>query len=525
VAIIHATKIPRLEFNKVIFPSMLIDTYGAIIFKNLFIKKYFGALKMVKAQRKTTTLVEIPQSTRATMRVPVRIYSDEFLFNQMQRDETLEQGMNVACLPGIEKFAIVLPDGHQGYGFPIGGVAAFNFDKGIISPGGVGYDINCGVRLITTSLDKNKVMPVIVKLVDILFKNIPSGVGSKGKLRLNYDEFDSVLELGAKWAVEQGYGIKEDLECMEEKGCISPAIPSRVSHRAKTRGLPQLGTLGAGNHFLEIQVVDTIFDKEIGKKFGITHEGQIVVMLHCGSRGLGHQVCSDYIKTMLSAARKYGINLPDKELACAPLNSPEAKKYLEAMNCAVNYAFCNREVMTHWIRESFMKVFKEMDYKDMKLVYDVCHNIAKIEEHRVDGETKKVCVHRKGGTRAFGKGRKEIPGKYRDVGQPVIIPGDMGTASYLLVGTEKAMEETFGSTCHGAGRVMSRSKAIKRFYGNAVLRDLKKHGIYIRATHSKILAEEAPDAYKDISKVIETVHNAGLSRKIAKFRPLGVTKG
>lgn len=455
------------------------------------------------------------------MPVPVRVYATEKLFRGME-EGVFKQAMNVSKLPGIQKASLVMPDGHYGYGFPIGGVAAFDLEKGIISPGGVGYDINCGVRLLTTNLTEDEIRPKLRELVDNLFRNIPSGVGKKSHLRISESELDEVSVSGARWAVEKGFGREDDLKHIEENGSIKGADPEKVGKRAKERGRPQLGTLGAGNHFLEVQKIDKIFDKEIAEKFGITSTDQITVMIHCGSRGFGHQVADDYIKVMLSAAQKYGISLPDKELAYAPLNSKEARNYLSAMYCAVNYAFCNREVITHWVRETFSKIFKN---SELKLTYDVCHNIAKFEGHKVNGENKELCVHRKGATRAFPAGRKEIPQTYRDVGQPVIIPGDMGTASYVLIGTDKAMEETFGSTCHGAGRVMSRHGAIRRFRGTDIQKKLEARGQVVRATHPKILAEEASEAYKDIAEVIRSVEMSRISKAVARVVPLGVAKG
>lgn len=461
------------------------------------------------------------QFQEADMPVPVRVYATEKLFRGME-EGIFKQAVNVSKLPGIQKASLVMPDGHYGYGFPIGGVAAFDLEKGIISPGGVGYDINCGVRLLTTNLTEDEIRPKLRELVDNLFRNIPSGVGKKSHLRISESELDEVSVSGARWAVEKGFGREEDLKHIEENGSIKGADPEKVGKRAKDRGRLQLGTLGAGNHFLEIQRVDKIFDKEIAEKFGITFTDQITVMIHCGSRGFGHQVADDYIKVMLSAAQKYGISLPDKELACAPLNSKEARNYLSAMYCAVNYAFCNREVITHWVRETFSKIFGN---SELKLTYDVCHNIAKFEEHKVNGEIKELCVHRKGATRAFPAGRKEIPQTYREVGQPVIIPGDMGTTSYVLIGTDKAMEETFGSTCHGAGRVMSRHGAIRRFRGTDIQKKLEAKGQVVRATHPKILAEEASEAYKNIDEVIRSVEMSGISKAVAMVVPLGVAKG
>ncbi|ODS42666.1 MAG: RNA-splicing ligase RtcB [Candidatus Altiarchaeales archaeon IMC4] len=456
------------------------------------------------------------EANEPDMNVPVRVYATDKIFKGME-EGIFRQAKNVAMLPGIRKASLVMPDGHYGYGFPIGGVAAFDLEEGVVSPGGVGYDINCGVRLLTTDLTVDEIRPKLHELVDGLFNNIPSGVGSEGKLRLNESDLEGACMGGSRWAVEQGFGLKEDLDHTEENGSIAGADFSKMSDRAKKRGKPQLGTLGSGNHFLEIQSVDKIFDADVAKKFGITKEGQVTVMVHCGSRGLGHQVADDYIKIMLSAAKKYGIKLPDSELACAPLESREASDYLAAMYCAVNYAFANRQIITHWVRETFDRILKT----DVKLVYDVCHNIAKFEEHDI-GE---VCVHRKGATRAFAAGRKEIPSAYRDTGQPVIVPGDMGTASYVLVGTDTAMSETFGSVCHGAGRLMSRTQAKKEFRGADIKRALEKKGEVIRAKSPEVLAEEVSAAYKDIDEVVRSVETAGLSRAVARVTPLGVAKG
>jgi len=457
----------------------------------------------------------------ADMPVPVRIYANDKIFSGME-EGVFRQAINVSKLPGIQKASLVMPDGHYGYGFPIGGVAAFDLEEGIVSPGGVGYDINCGVRLLATNLSEKDVRPHLRQLIDGLFDSIPSGVGEKSNLRLTEKELDEVSTQGARWAVEKGLGRQEDLKHIEENGCMRGADPSKVSKRAKERGRPQVGTLGAGNHFLEVQKVEKIFDREIAEKFGIKEEGQVTVMVHCGSRGFGHQIADEYIRVMLEASHRYGIKLPDAELACAPLSSKEAKDYISAMYCAVNYAFCNRQVITHWVRETFDKIYPGCE---LDLIYDVCHNIAKFEEHELDGEKKELCVHRKGATRTFAAGRKEIPEVYRDTGQPVMIPGDMGTASYVLVGTKTAMEETFGSTCHGAGRTMSRAGAIRKFRGTDIQKRLEAKGEVIRATHPKVLAEEASEAYKDINEVVKSVEAAGISRIVARVVPMGVAKG
>ncbi len=456
------------------------------------------------------------------MKVPVVIYATEKLKEQMKRDRTFWQAQNVAQLPGIVGASFVMPDGHEGYGFPIGGVAAFD-ETGVISPGGVGYDINCGVRLLTTPLASEEVKPKIRELMKELFDNVPSGVGSTGKLRITKEELDKAVTEGVYWAIEKGYGNEEDAKHCEEEGCMKGADPKNVSETAKKRGLPQFGTLGAGNHFLEVQEVDKIFDEKVAKAFGI-FEKQVVVMVHCGSRGFGHQICDDYIRVMLEASRKYNISLPDRELCCAPVNSPEAEKYVSAMKCAVNYAFNNRHIIAHWVREVFAKMFGKNVADEMKTVYDVCHNIAKLEEHEVDGKRKMLWVHRKGATRAFWAGRPEIPQAYRNVGQPVIIPGCMGTASYLLVGTEGG-KECWGTTCHGAGRTMSRNEAIRRYRPRDVIAELEKKGIVCFAASRDVVSEEAPPAYKDIDEVVRSVELAGISKIVSRHVPLGVAKG
>jgi tRNA-splicing ligase RtcB len=432
----------------------------------------------------------------------------------------------MAMLPGIVGKALAMPDIHWGYGFPIGGVAATDAENGVISPGGVGFDINCGCRLVRTKLhiddlDENKIR----NLVDEMFKNVPSGLGSKAKVGLNRNQLKGVIELGARWAVENGYGWEEDIKYLEENGCLQTADLSKISEKALQRGAPQLGSLGAGNHFLEIQKVGEIFDSKSAKVYGIEKIGQICVMIHTGSRGFGHQVCTDHLRVLEQAVKKYNIWLPDRQLACAPVNSPEGISYFKAMACAANFAWANRQMIVHWIRESFEKVLNQKaEDLDMGIVYDVCHNIAKLEEHEIDGKKQKVYVHRKGATRSFGPDRKEIPLKYCDVGQPVLIPGDMGTESYLLRGIKSA-KETFGSTCHGAGRVLSRHKALQKWRGEEVVRNLKNKGIYVHAASWKVAAEEAPGAYKDIRNVVDIAHGAGLSSKVVRFIPLGVVKG
>jgi len=470
---------------------------------------------------------EIPQKYKPQMKVPARIFSDEVLLEKMKSDLTLEQAANVACLPGIYKYSIVLPDGHQGYGFPIGGVAAIDYEEGVVSPGGVGYDINCGVRLLRTDLSYNDVKPRLKELVDTLFRMVPSGLGSRGHVRLSMRELDEVLASGVEWAVAHGYGWEEDLDRIEERGSMKIADPDKVSDTAKRRGSAQLGTLGSGNHFLEIQVVDKIYNPEVAKAFGITHEGQITVMIHTGSRGLGHQVCSDYLRIMERAVRRYGIKLPDRELAAVPVKSREGEAYMAAMAAAANFAWTNRQMIMHWVREAFRKVFKQSpEDLGMHLVYDVAHNIAKIEEHIVDRNVKrKVVVHRKGATRAFPRGHPAVPAIYRNVGQPVLIPGSMGTASWVLVGTETAMRITFGSTAHGAGRYLSRAAAVRTWRPREVAVQLEKKGVILRAANARVIAEEAPGAYKDVDRVVEVSHRVGIATKVARLVPIGVTKG
>ena len=465
-------------------------------------------------------IYEVPLDRQKGMRVPGRIFISETLVDKIE-EGTIDQVANVATLPGIVKYSMAMPDAHLGYGFPIGGVAAFREDGGVISPGGVGFDINCGVRLIRTNLKAGQVSPMISNLVEDLFHDVPSGVGAKSRLRISDHELEQVFTRGAEWAVDAGFGVKEDLEHCEENGCLEGADPKQVSLKARKRGRPQLGTLGSGNHFLEIQRVDEIFDFDLAEKFGL-FEGQITVMIHCGSRGAGHQICTDHLKVLNKAVQKYKIALPDKQLACAPLGTPEAENYFGAMVSAANYAWANRQIINHWTREVFQRYFDDVE---MDLVYDVAHNVAKIEEHEVEGSKERLYVHRKGATRAFGPGKPEIPKAYRDAGQPVLIPGSMGTASYVLCGGERAMELTFGSACHGAGRIMSRTQAKKTYAGLEVKDALSKRGIKVMATHPKMLAEEAPEVYKPSSEVVDVVHNLGIARKVAKLMPLGVSKG
>lgn len=482
-------------------------------------------VKPKEIKRISEVVWEIPKTYKKNMRVPARIYATKQLLDSMD-EGVFEQITNVACLPGIQKYAICMPDGHWGYGFPIGGVAAFDFENGVISPGGIGFDINCGMRLVRTNLRLEDVKPKLKDLVDLLFKIVPAGVGASGFVKLNNSQFDEVMVKGARWCVEHGYGWKEDLERIEEHGAIKGADPSKVSRKARERGIDQLGTLGSGNHYLEIQVVDKIFDPNLAPAFGIEEEGQIVVMVHCGSRGFGHQIATDYLKIFLDAMKRYKIPLLDRELACAPIDSPEGRSYYSAMLCAANMAFANRQVILHRVREAFEKIFKKSPEElGMHLVYDVAHNIAKAEEYEIDGKKKKVLVHRKGSTRSFGPGQSELADIYRDIGQPVIIGGSMETGSYLLVGTKRAMEETFGSTCHGSGRTMSRRKAKKEIKYNQLVEQMQRKGIYVRSVSKSGLVEEAGVAYKNISDVIEAVHRAGISRKIAALRPIGNIKG
>ena len=469
----------------------------------------------------------IPKSFKSGMRVPGLVFADDELLAKMRTDRTLIQCADVAHLPGIYKYAITLPDGHEGYGFPIGGVAATDYEEGVISPGGVGYDINCGVRLLTTNLSEKDIQPKLRRLADIIFRNVPSGLGSRRKdFHISPSELDRIVMEGVPRIVDQGFGWPEDVKHCEENGHMSLADPSKVSSTAKKRGLTQIGTLGSGNHFLEVQRVDKIYDPETAKAFGITREGQVTVMIHCGSRGFGHQICSDYLRVAERAVRKYGISLPDRELACAPGGSDEGQDYFKAMSCAVNYAFVNRQMITHWVRQSFEEAFGVSAEKlGLNLVYDVAHNIAKIEEHDVGNKRVKVWVHRKGATRAFPPGHEAVPADYRETGQPVLIPGSMGTSSYVLVGTTKAMEISFGSTAHGAGRMMSRAAAKRRFWGGDVRRKLESRGIVVRSASAVVLAEEADPAYKDVDRVAAVSDAVGIAKRVARMVPLAVIKG
>ena len=459
------------------------------------------------------------------LKVPVKIFADDQLLSKMLTDRTISQAMNVASMPGIVSHAVVLPDGHEGYGFPVGGVAAMDANEGMISPGGVGYDINCGVRLIRTNLNAETMRPKLKELVTDLFNTIPSGVGSKGAVKLNTSQLDEVLVKGVSWAVDHGYGTKDDIDVCEESGQIKDADPNKVSDRARKRGAPQLGSLGSGNHFLEIQQVSEIHDEEAAKRMGI-QKGNITVLIHCGSRGFGHQVCSDYLRISEKALQKYNINLKDRELACVPNSSEEGESYRKAMFAALNFAWSNRQMITHWTRKSFERVFKQSEADlDMKLVYDVAHNIAKVEKHKIDGKERSVVVHRKGATRAFPANRDEIPQKYRDLGQPVFIPGSMGTASWILLGQPNSMNLTFGSTAHGAGRMMSRSKARRDYTESEVKKSLSDKGIFIKALTRDGVVEETPQAYKDVDAVVNVSHDLGIATKVAKLVPIGVIKG
>lgn len=474
--------------------------------------------KMAELKKISSNIYEIPKE--GEMNVSGKIFASETLIGNIKKDKTLEQVKNVACLPGIIKNSIALADAHQGYGFSIGGVAAFDLEKGVISPGGVGYDINCSVRLLKTNLSKKDIEENKTKVIDAIFRKIPSGVGRGSSFIIKKGEIEKVLEGGAKYIVNQGYGKEQDYLHTEEEGCMKQADASKVSKRAIKRGLGQLGTLGAGNHFLEIQYVDEIFDEELAKTFGLK-KGDITIMIHCGSRGLGHQIASDYIQLM---EKEYGYPKQDRELVNAPINSKLGKDYFSAMSAAANFAFANKQLITHWIREEMGYLFPKKKI-EIEVVYDVCHNIAKFEEHIIDGNKKKVCIHRKGATRSFGPGRKEVPEKYRQFGQPVIIPGSMGTSSYLLLGTKKAEELTFGSTVHGAGRVSSRNMAMRNLSGEEVRNCLSKKGIEIKTGSLHGLAAEAPEVYKDIDEVIKVVDELGINKKVARLKPLLVIKG
>lgn len=484
-------------------------------------------LRQVKLEKIDNYRWRIPPSYKSGMKVPGLIFASESLIPSIISDKAIEQVANVAFLPGIVKYSLAMPDIHWGYGFSIGGVAATDpSEEGVISPGGVGYDINCGVRLLRSELTLDDVKPKLERLINTLFNEVPAGVGSSGDIKVSDREEEEIFVKGAGWAVKKGYGTKEDLEHTEDKGAIDGADPAWISERAYERGRKQSGTLGSGNHFLEVQLVDEIYDDKKANIFGL-FKGQVSVMIHSGSRGLGYQVCDDYVKSMVHTLRKYNINVPDRQLACAPINSEEGRSYLASMRCAANYAWANRQCLTYLARKVFEKVFaKSWSGLGLSLVYDVAHNIAKMEKHSVDGRERLLCVHRKGATRAFSPGHPDIPPVYKEAGQPVIIPGDMGTFSYILAGAEGAMKETFGSTCHGAGRNLSRSAAINKCRGRQIDKELfNKSGIIVRARGRSTLAEEAPEAYKDVNEVVEVVHKAGISNKVARMRPLGVIKG
>ena len=463
----------------------------------------------------------IPTSYKPGMRVEGLIYANEDLIRQIEKDQTKDQVANVATLPGLVGRSLAMPDAHQGYGFCIGGVAAADLDEGVVSAGGVGFDINCGVRLLASPFGTTEIRSKLEPLINQIFRDVPCGTGRRGMLEISEKELDSVLREGALWAIQHGYGNAGDLSRIEDYGGIANAEPALVSSRAKERGHDQLGTLGSGNHFLEIQVVEELFDDEIAMRFGL-RMGQIVVLLHCGSRGLGHQVCTDYLDVMQNAMKRYGISVVDRQLACVPVRSKEGGNYLKAMAAAANFAFANRQMITHRVRQAFKRI---LGSDDLKIVYDVCHNIAKLEEHEVDGQKKEVLVHRKGATRAFPKGHPALAEEIRDIGQPVLIPGSMGTCSYVLVGTDRAMKETFGTSCHGAGRAKSRTQARRETTADELMKDMNMRGILVKGQSRSGLVEEKPDAYKDVSQVVDVVHEAGIAIKVAKLVPLAVMKG
>jgi tRNA-splicing ligase RtcB len=477
----------------------------------------------IKLERIHDYLWEIPQ--KGGMRVPGRVYTNEKMLRNIRQDKSLEQVVNVAHLPGIQKYSIAMPDIHWGYGFPIGGIAAIDVEEGVISPGGVGYDINCGVRLMGTNLTEEEVRPKVRDIVAELFNCVPCGVGVSGKIKLSSRDYKELVEKGAKWAIENGWGDREDLERIEDRGSFRGGDLESISKKALERGKDAIGTLGSGNHFLEVDVVDQIYNPGVADAFGLFKD-QVCVQIHCGSRGFGHQICTDYIDIMLAYMRKEGINLPDKQLACAHIKSEEGRDYLSAFAAAVNYAWANRQIIMAFAREAFYRVFR-IGPGDLggHLVYDVSHNIAKFEEHKINGRTKKVCVHRKGATRALPKNHPLIPEIYREVGQPVFIPGDMGRASFVLVGTEATLDETFGSCCHGAGRVLSRKRALKSGKGRNLFAELEEKGIIAMARGKRTMAEEMPEAYKEVEDVCDVVQNAGIAEKVARLRPIGVIKG
>jgi tRNA-splicing ligase RtcB len=483
------------------------------------------AVRKQDLKRVSDDVWEIPTRFNPAMQVPVHIYAVDRLIDDALGDASLQQAVNVACLPGLVGKVVVMPDCHQGYGMPIGGVMASQVPDGVISPGAIGYDINCGVRLLSSRIAFDDAEPRLKPLADALYRNCPTGVGEKGTLPLTVPELETVCRDGARWALREGYARAEDLERTEESGRLEGAQPGHVSARAKERGRTQLGTLGAGNHFIEVDVVDQVFDPVAAEAMGLA-EGRLTAQIHCGSRGFGHQVCTDYVQEFQEAVRRYHISLPDRELVCAPLSSPEGQRYLGAMHAAANFAFCNRQVLAHLIRRSFGEALQGhvRDY-DLRQVYDIAHNMGKVETHTVDGRSLRVCVHRKGATRAFGPGFAGLPDEYRALGQPVLVPGSMGTASWVLLGTAGSMAQSFGSTCHGAGRVMSRSQAKREIRGDTLRKELEADGIAVRAGSLPGLAEEAPRAYKDVDQVIEVVSRAGIAKKVARLRPVVVIKG
>ena len=476
-------------------------------------------------EQKGPYIWEIPKEYRPGMRVNGRIYASQSLIKQIIKDQAPDQVANVAFLPGIVGHSLAMPDIHWGYGFPIGGVAATRLEDGVISPGGVGFDINCGVRLLRSNLQLQDVKNKMSQIVEALYKKIPSGVGSEGIIKLNSQEVKKVLSDGAQWAVRKGFGEKEDIIYSEENGKMAQANPDIISSKAIQRGCSQLGTLGSGNHFLEIQVIDQIYQPDIARQMGL-EEGMVTLLIHTGSRGFGHQVCTDHLSVMQRAVQRYHISLPDKQLACAPINSPEGKSYYQAICCAANFAWANRQCITHWVREVFYQIFRlSMENLGLDLVYDVAHNIAKMEYHQYNGRKLQLCVHRKGATRAFPPQHPELPPRYKEIGQPVLIPGDMGRFSFCMVGNEKAMYKTFGSTCHGAGRVMSRGAAKREVKNRDIVDELRERGIMVKARNRTTLAEEMSDAYKDVSEVVKVMDQSGISSKVARMRPIGVIKG
>jgi tRNA-splicing ligase RtcB len=484
------------------------------------------SLEKIPLERVDPYRWRIPQRYNDEMLVPGLVYADDELIAQILEDNALHQVANVATLPGIVGYSLAMPDIHWGYGFPVGGVAATHADYGVVSPGGIGFDINCGVRMLATDLLKDQVRGKVDKLADELYNNLPSGVGGAGMRQLTPGEMRSVMVHGAGWAIEEGYGFPDDLEVTEEHGCLAGADPDNVSHTALQRGLKQLGSLGSGNHFCEVQVVDHIYDAEAAASMGIGQPGQIVVTIHCGSRGFGHQIAEDYVQLAESKQQDYGFHLVDRQLACLPLQSSAGKAYLSAMACGANFAWANRQLLMHGVRQSFASVFgRRARPKDMPLVYDVCHNIAKMEEYEVDGQKQRVCVHRKGATRAFPAHYPGVPEKYQEIGQPVLIPGDMGRYSFVLVGAQGSIEQTFGTCCHGAGRRQSRTAAKKSLSPRDLLDQLAARGVTIRVRSKNLLTEEAPQAYKDAQKVVNVVHNAGLAKLVARLKPVIVVKG